>query len=70
MEYPRQEYWSGLPFPPPGNRPDPGVEPISLTSPVLTVGFFITHLNVNPFWVASESEHLQITDLLPGARTG
>ena len=39
MEYPRQEYWSGLPFPPPGNCPDPGFEPISL-SPVLTGGFF------------------------------
>ena len=26
MGYPRQEYWSGLPFPPPGNLPDPGIE--------------------------------------------
>ena len=25
----RQEYWSGLPFPPPGDLPDPGVEPVS-----------------------------------------
>ena len=30
MEFPRQEYWSGLPFPPPGELPDPGIEPISL----------------------------------------
>ena len=43
MEYPRQEYWSRLPFPPPGNCPDPGFEPISL-SPVLTGGvFFFYH---------------------------
>ena len=27
MEFSRQEYWSGLPFPSPGNLPDPGVEP-------------------------------------------
>ena len=27
----RQEYWSGLPFPPPGNLPDPGIKPLSLT---------------------------------------
>ena len=32
MKFPRQEYWSGLPFPPPGNLPDPGIEPGSLTS--------------------------------------
>ena len=27
MGFPRQEYWSGLPFPPLGNLPDPGIEP-------------------------------------------
>ena len=37
MEFSRQEYWSGLPFPPPGDLPDPGVEP---TSPALAGGFF------------------------------
>ena len=26
----RQEYWSGVPFPPPGDHPDPGTEPMSL----------------------------------------
>ena len=29
MEFSRQEYWSGLPFPPPGDLPDPGIEPRS-----------------------------------------
>ena len=29
MEFSRPEYWSGLPFPPPGNLPDPGIEPRS-----------------------------------------
>ena len=31
MEFPRQEYWSGLPFLTPGNLPDPGIEPESPT---------------------------------------
>ena len=36
----RQEYWSGLPFPPPGDVPDPGIGPESLASPALASGFF------------------------------
>jgi len=35
-----QEYWSGLPCPPPGDLPNPGIEPTSLTSPALAGGFF------------------------------
>ena len=35
MELPRQESWSGLPFPTPGNLPDPGIETASLVSPAL-----------------------------------
>ena len=35
-----QEYWSGLPCPPPGDLPDLGIEPASLTSPALAGGFF------------------------------
>ena len=38
----RQEYWSGLPCSPPGDLPDPGIKPASLTSPVLAGGFFTT----------------------------
>jgi len=30
MEFPRQGYWSGVPFPPPGDLPNPGTEPKSL----------------------------------------
>ena len=36
----RREYWSGLSFPPPGDLPDPGIELMSLMSPVLARGFF------------------------------
>ena len=39
MGFPRQEYWSGFPFPPPGDLPDPGIEPMS---PALAGGFFTT----------------------------
>ena len=38
----RQEYWSGLPCPHPGNLPGPGMEPVSLTSPELAGRFFTT----------------------------
>ena len=38
----RQEYWSGLPFPSPGDLPKPGVKPVSLTLPASSTGFFTT----------------------------
>ena len=39
MEFSRQENWSGLPFPSPGDLPDPGIEPVS---PALQADAFIT----------------------------
>ena len=39
MGFPRQEYWNELPIPPPGDLPDPEIEP---TSPELAGGFFTT----------------------------
>ena len=42
MGFPRQEYSSGLPFPPPGDLPTPGTEPTSLELPALAGGFFTT----------------------------
>ena len=41
-EFSRQEYWSGLPFPTPGDLPDPGIELVSLVSSALTGRFFTT----------------------------
>ena len=35
MEFNRQEYWSGLPHPPPGDLSDPGIKTMSLMSPAL-----------------------------------
>ena len=42
MGFSRQEYWSGLPFPPPEDIPNSGMEPQSLVSPALAGGFFTT----------------------------
>ena len=42
MGFSRQESWSGLPCPPPGDLPDPGIEPVSLLSPALADGFLTT----------------------------
>ena len=38
----RQEYWSGLPFPSPGDLPDSGIKPTPLVSPELASRFFTT----------------------------
>ena len=44
MEFSRQEYWNGLPYPPPGDLPDPGIEPAALVSPTLASRLFTTSL--------------------------
>ena len=46
-----QEYWSGLSCPPPGDLPNPGIEPVSLMSAVLAGRFFITRTT----WETPES---------------
>ena len=42
MGFSRQKYWSGLPFPPPGNLPNPGIEPTSPVALALAGEFFTT----------------------------
>ena len=42
MGFSRHEYWSGLPFPPPGDLPHPGIKPVSPVSPALANGFLTT----------------------------
>ena len=46
MGFPRQEYWSGLSFPSPGNLPDPRIKPMS---PALAGGFFTTEPPGKPY---------------------
>ena len=52
---PGQEYWSGLPFPPPGDLPDPGIEPGSRMSPALAGWFFTTSAT----WAAMQEMRVQ-----------
>ena len=56
MGFSRQEYWSGLPCPAPGNLPYPGVEPLSLLSPALAGGFFTTSTT----WEAQEKKYITV----------
>ena len=44
MAFPRQEHWSGLPFPSPGDLPDPGIRPASLMSLALSGQFSTTSI--------------------------
>ena len=48
MDFSRQEYWSGMPFPPPGDLPNPGIESASLASSALAGGFFTTEPSGKP----------------------
>ena len=59
MGFPRQEYWSGLPFPSPGDRPNPGIGP---TSPALAGEFFTTEPLGMPF-ITLDGVLLSPTDL-------
>ena len=51
MGFPRQEYWSGLSFLSPGDLPDSGIEPASLTSLALAGRFFSTVPTEKPYFL-------------------
>ena len=57
MEFSRQEYWSGLPFPSPGDLPDPGIEP---GSPELRADTLSSEPPGNPYgyegWIIKKTE--------------
>ena len=61
MGFSGQEYWSGLPCPPPGDLPDPGVEPAFLMSPAMAGGFFFVCLFV--FFTTSTIWEAQVTHI-------
>ena len=52
MEFSSQEYWSRLPFPSPGDLPNPGIKPVSFKSPALAGGFF----NTSNIWEATNCD--------------
>ena len=60
MGFSRQEYWSGLPCPPPRDLPNPGTKPTSSVSPALAGGFFTTvppgKLQYGPFTSAANTQ--------------
>ena len=49
MGFSRQDYWSGFPFPTPGDLLNPGIKPLSLVSPALAGGFITTHTTWEAF---------------------
>ena len=55
MEFSRQEYWAGLPFTPPEDLPNPGIEPASPESPASTGKFFTTKPPGKPSLVSKTS---------------
>ena len=60
MEFSRQEYWSGLPFPPAGDLPDPGIEIASLVPTVLAGGFFTTASSGKPTIILQNIKKINI----------
>ena len=59
MEFSRQEYWSGLPFPSPGDLPNPGIKPMASASSALAGRFFSTEPpgNSKATWVSWKSKN-------------
>ena len=69
LRFSRQEYWSGLPRPPPENLLDPGIEPVFPVSPALPGRFFTTSTRLgSPTLVQRPSCSLTFWNALPGQR--
>ena len=60
IRFSRQKYWSGLPCPPSGDLPDPGIEPVSLVYPALPVGSFPTEPSGKSFGHFSRFETVTV----------
>ena len=60
IRFSRQEYWSGLPFPPPGALPDPGTKPVSPAFPALIDWFFTTEPPGKPKWNPTEGIYVYV----------
>ena len=77
MGFPRQEYWSRLPFPSPEGLPDPEIESASLAFPALAGGFFTTaplgnlhFVEYGPTSMGSEQGHGNYASLAQQRRAG
>ena len=68
MGFSRQEYWSGLPFPPPGDLPDPWVQDLSVKSPALAGAFFTTSATWEAQIVGSDKHLFKVQTLSLSSR--
>ena len=68
MGFPRQEHWSGLPFPPPGDLPDPGIKLETPVAPALAADSWpLSHVE-SPFsydTAPRQANHFMLLQLLP-----
>ena len=64
----RQEYWSGLPFSPPRDLPNPGTEPIAPASPALQADSFTTEPPGKPGEALESVKSLRSADFFSGRR--
>ena len=66
MDFSRHEYWSGMPFPTPGDLPNPGTEPLSITSPSLAGGFFTAsrHLGSHQGTLSVTKKYIYVNKIL------
>ena len=61
MGFSRQGYWSGLPFPSPGDLSDPGIEPNSLMSPALAGEFFTISATWQPYYRVTDNHFCRVS---------
>ena len=67
VEFSRQEYWSGLPFPSPEDLPDPGIEPMS---PALAGGFFLPQSHLGSPNLSEKCRYCPLREKWPGQCAG
>ena len=66
MGFSRQEYWSGLLCPLPGDLPDPGIEPMSFMSPALAGRFFTTSTTWEVYYGIGQYKYASLPVLMGG----
>ena len=60
MGFSRQEYWNGLPYPPPGDLPNPGIEHESPASPALVGGSFTAESPGKPSDILDQQKYTRV----------
>ena len=65
VKFPRQEYWSGLPFPPTGDLPNPGNESVSPASPALQVSSLLLNHQGSPLCIVVSADPVLLILSIP-----